>query len=85
MTNFVVAVWVTWVTNTMDVFTGPSGDDMWRHTIASQRHVYTAPGAPISTNVVAVYTNSVHLHLSWIEVTGSFPPVPTNNVSRNQQ
>jgi hypothetical protein len=77
MTNsFIVAVWVTWITNTMDIFTSPAGDEMWRHTISSQRQVYTVPGAPTVTNTVAVATNSIHLRMTWVEVTNTLPPFP---------
>jgi len=73
MTNsFIVAVWVLWSTNTMDTLLTPVGDDIIRSTITSQTHIYQLPGMATVTNKVPVLTNSVHLHMQWVEL----PPVP---------
>lgn len=63
----------------MDTLLTPSGDDIMRHTITSQTHVYQIPGYAPVTNVVPVLTNSVHLRMKLVEVETELPPVPTNS------
>ncbi len=78
MTNsFIVAVWLTWLTNVVDTPLNPRGDEIIRTTVISQTHTYTIPGFTPVTNTVAVATNVDQFHLLWIKL----PPVPSSGDS----
>lgn len=78
MTNsFIVAVFVLWSTNRMDIILTPSGDEIRRSMITMRTDVYTLPGHSSVTNVTAVSTNTTRLKMVWQEVPDvGMPPVP---------
>lgn len=73
--SFFVAVMVLWSTNRMDIILTPSGDEIRRSMITMQTHIYTVPGQPTVTNVVAVATNTVRLKQTWVQIP-ELPPIP---------
>ena len=79
MTNgLLVMVFVSWLTNTVDVPLTPDGFNLLRSQIISQTHIYTVPGFPTVTNTVAVATNTSRFVLQLMELpmTNSLPPLP---------
>jgi len=64
------------MTNTVDTLLVPSGEEIIRSEIVSQRHVYSIPGNAPVTNCVPIMTNSVHLRRAWIRVDKELPLVP---------